>query len=483
MQTLNSRSWSIITLATVLAILSVSGSVDGQEVTVRDNYFVEAEVDDETPYVGQQVTYTVKFYVAYPTDKIPTYRAPHFSGFINQSLPTRQEYSETVDDRSYTVYQVSTILYPTMAGDRSIGSATMTVPEESCIDWPSARNCPGAYLPPVDRGGPDQFDYDTPSIQLTVQPLPPQWPGSFSGAVGRFSIDSTVNKATTTVGDPITLRVTISGEGNIEKLPSPLWPKLTDWRSFDGSGSQRDGVVNGRLVGSRSFELLMIPEVPGSFELPTIEYAYFDPDAAEYVTISTDPIGVEVLPDSDAVNAAPSVSDVGEAIDQEADADIRSIKPPPARIRSRSGSVAASPIFWVLWLLPVAGLLAFAGPRVFQRIRRDGNGVESGIKARQCAVARLAALAPTTSTPDAAALALHGYLSALLGQSSTRLLTEDIVSRVRDLGASDETARLLANTLEALDEARFAGYGGSDPTAALNNLAEVVTRIGREVGS
>ena len=469
---MNPRSWSIIALAILLATLRVSGSADGQEVTARDNYFAEAEVDDETPYVGQQVTYTVKFYVAYPTEKIPTYKAPKFSGFIDQTRPPRQKYLETVDNRSYTVYQVSTILYPTMSGDLAIGSATMTVPEESCIDWPSARNCPGAYLPPEERGGPDQFDYDTPSIQLTVRPLPPRWPGSFSGAVGRFAIDSAVNKVTTTVGDPITLSVTISGEGNIEKLPSPLWPKLTDWRSFDRSGTQSAGVVNGRLTGSRSFELLMIPEVPGSFELPTIEYAYFDPDAAEYVTISTDPIIVDVLLDADAVNAAPSVSTVDEVA-----ADIRGIKPPPARIRSRNGSVAASPIFWALWLLPIAGLLALAGPRAFQRIRGDRNGIE----AQRRALARLVALPSTTSTTDDAASALHEYLSALLGQSSTRLLIEDIVSRVQYLGASDETARLLASALKALDEARFAGRGESGPTASLNNVAEVVLRISREV--
>ena len=353
----------------------------------------------------------------------------------------------------------------------------MTVPEESCIDWPSARNCPGAYLPPTDRGGPDQFDYDTPSIELTVQPLPPRWPGLFSGAVGRFTIESAVNKATTLVGEPITLRVTIAGEGNIEKLPGPLWPKLTEWRSFDGAGSHTAGVVDGRLVGSKSFELLMIPEVPGRFELPTIEYAYFDPDAEEYVTISTDPISVEVLPDSDAVNASPSVSDVDMAMDEEAVADIRGIKPPPARIRTQSGSVAASPMFWALWLLPVAGLLALAGPRVLRRMRRDGNGIE----AHQRALSRLTAVTPTTSTPDAIASALHGYLSALLGQSSTRLLTEDVVSRVRDMGASEVTAHLLASTLKALDEARFAGHGGSDPTAALNNVAEVVRRISRDV--
>ena len=203
---------------------------------------------------------------------------PSTRGFLSQTRPYRQEHSKTVDGRSYTVYQVSTILYPTMAGDRSIGPATMTVPEESCIDWPSARNCPGAFLPLEERGGADQFDYDTPSIELTVQPLPPGWPALYSGAVGKLTIESAVNKITTTVGDPIVLSVTISGEGNIEKLPSPLWPKLNDWRSFEESGSHEVGVVDGRLTGSKSYELLMIPEAPGKFDLPTIEYAYFNPE-------------------------------------------------------------------------------------------------------------------------------------------------------------------------------------------------------------
>ena len=474
--TLKPGSWSFIALAILLGTLRVSGSADGQEVTVRGDYFVEAQVDDDTPYVGQQVTYTVEFYVAYPTEKIPIYSAPEYSGFMNQTLPYRQEYSVTIDEHTYTVYQVSTILYPTMAGDRSIGSATMTVPEESCIDWPSARNCPGAFLPLEERGGADQFDYDTPLIDLTVQPLPPRRPALFSGAVGRFSIDSAMNKVTTTVGDPITLKVTISGEGNIEKLPPPLWPKLTDWRSFEESGSHEAGVVNGRLIGSKSYELLMIPEVPGSFDLPTIEYAYFDPDAEEYVTISTDPISVEVHPDPDALNASASRTDLDTTMDESA-ADIRGIKPPPPGIRSRSGSVAASPIFWALWLLPVAGLLALAGPRAFRRIRRGGNPIE----ARRQALARLIAVAPTTYTPDAAASALHAYLTTILGQPSTGLMAEDIASRVQDLGASDETARLLASTLKALDEARFAGHRESGPTAALNNLSEVVRRISREV--
>ena len=474
--TLRPRSWPIIALAILLALLRVSGPVHGQEVTVQGDYFVKAEVDDETPYVGQQVTFTVKFYVAHPTENIPTYKAPEYTGFLDQARPYRQEYSESVDDRVYTVYQVSTILYPMMAGDLSIGPATMTVPLESCIDWPSARNCPGAFLPLEERGGGDQFDYDTPSLELIVRALPPGWPALYSGAVGKLTIESAVNTVTTTVGDPITLSVTISGEGNIENLPSPPWPKLTDWRSFDGSASNEVGIDNGILVGSRSFELMLIPEVPGNFDLPTIEYAYFDPEAAEYVTISTDPIVVEVLPGPDALNAAASPTDLHTTSGESAD-DIRGIKPPPTGIRSRRGSVAVSPIFWALWVIPVAGLLALAGPRAFRRIRRGGNPIE----ARRQARARLIAAAPATSTLDDAASALHEYLSALLAQSSSRLPNGEIVSRVRDLGISEETADMLKRTLVALDEARFGGKGTADPAVTLNNLTEVIKRIDREV--
>ena len=427
------------------------------------SYFSEAEVDNYSPYVGEQIAHTHRVFT--PADDIygtllaarGLYDPPDFAGFWNPVEPEERAYTTTVNGRRYMVSETETILFSILSGDVTIGRGTMS------------------------RFGPTREATQSNQVDLDVRPLPLNEPPAFTGAVGTFTIDSAVNKVTTSVGDPITLRVTIAGEGNIEKLPGPLWPKLTGWRSFDGAGSHRARVVNRRLVGSRSYELLMIPEVPGTFDLPPVEYAYFDPDAEEYVTISTDPISVEVLPDPDAVVVGPSVSDVDAAIVEEAAVDIRDIKTPPARIRARNDSVAASPIFWALWLLPVAGLLAIAGPRVFERIRRDGDDVESGVEARQRALARLVAVAPTTSTPEAAASALHGYLSALLGQSSTRLLAADIVSRVQDLGVSKQTSELLASTLEALDEARFAEHESSDPTGALNNVAEVVLRISREV--
>ncbi len=426
-------------------------------------YFSEAEVDNDNPYVGEQITYTHRVFnqadSIFPSLMFPRglYNPPDFAGFWNPVDPEEREYTTTINGRRYLVSETDTILFSILSGDVTIGRGA------------------------TSRFGSIRQSAQSNQVDLDVRPLPLNEPPAFTGAVGTFTIAAAVNKVTTTVGDPITLRVTLSGQGNIEKLPGPLWPKLTGWRSFDGAGSHSARILDGKLVGSRSYDLLLIPEVSGAFEIPPIEYAYFDPDAEEYITISTDPISVEALPDPDAVDASPSVSDAA-AEDEETAFDIRDIKAPPsAGIRARGGSVAASPIFWALWLLPVAGLLALAGPKALARIRRDGDAAESGIEARQRALARLAAVAPTTSTPDAAASALHGYLSALLGQSSTRLLAADIVSRVREMGVSTATSELLAVTLDALDEARFADHEPSDPAAALNNVAEVVRRISREV--
>ena len=105
MNSLNARTSSIIALTVLIVVLSVSGGVHAQEIMTTEHYFVEASVDDETPYLGQHVTYTVKFYVAYPTAEAPGYKAPEFSGFMNRYHPKRLEYSESARGHSYTVYR------------------------------------------------------------------------------------------------------------------------------------------------------------------------------------------------------------------------------------------------------------------------------------------------------------------------------------------------------------------------------------------
>ena len=362
---MNARSWLITTLATALAILWVTGSVDGQEVAVRENYFVEAEVDDVMPYLGQQVRYTVRFYVAYSTDKIPGYSAPKFSGFMNHTQPSRRQYSETVDDHSYTVYEVSTVLYPTMAGDLSIGPGTMTVPEESCIDWPSARNCPGAFLPLTERGETVQFDYDTPTIELAVRPLPVHAPQSFTGAVGRFRIRASVDRAQVEIGDPVTLTATITGEGNLAALPDLSWPQMRGWRSMSGARKGTISVVDGILTGSKTFERILIPERPGSYTIPSIHYSFFDPQLGAYTTVSTDPIELETL---SATEVGFAEADEPRSGQDGIGGNVGTVRHAPAVLSRESSPVTSYPLFWWAWITPVVVLMIIVIQRLVGRL-------------------------------------------------------------------------------------------------------------------
>ena len=107
--------------------------------------FVTASVDDDKPYLGQQVTYTFKFYrrsVLFPSFGRfgqPRYAPPGFSGFWNGQQTDQNEYLETIGPDRYQVVELQTVLFPTVVGTLVIEPAGLTVP----IDFFESPNFPG----------------------------------------------------------------------------------------------------------------------------------------------------------------------------------------------------------------------------------------------------------------------------------------------------------------------------------------------------
>ena len=372
---LNARPWSIIALTVLIVVLSVSDGVHAQEITTIEYNFVEASVDDETPYLGQHVTYTVKFYVAYPTAEIPRYKAPEFSGFMNRYNPKRLEYSESARGHSYTVYQVATTIYPTVAGSQSIGPATVTVPEESCIDWPSSRNCPGAYLSPMERGGggDDRFEYTTRQLDLAVLPLPPGSPKSFSGGVGSFQVRASVDAHSLRVGELIFLAVTVTGKGSMESFPNDVWPRMSDWRILAGSHKVFPPAEQETGVETKTFSRVMIPQRAGNYTIPSMQFSYFDPQQEQYVTKSTASIEVEVLEGQSSAGGgtfAPSDRNRRLSVIRTSLADV---KPVPSKLKKPEEPVTSSPLFWWAWTTPFAVLLMLAALKLLGMLRKGRN--------------------------------------------------------------------------------------------------------------
>ena len=314
--------------------------------------FVEAVVDYPTPFVGQQVVYSFRLYQASSSWGQPQYHAPTFTGFWSEHESSQFKYRVQAAGRIYQVTEVQAILFPTSAGQVTIEPARLTTP--------------GSLF----RSG---RTLQTKPVSLDVQPLPPDAPAGFSGAVGRFGMEASVEPVEGKVNEPLTWHVMLSGEGNITTAPDPVWPEMPGWRGFESEATVSSEVREGVAVGSRVYERLLVPSRDGDFTVPSLEYVYFDPAVGEYHTIRTEPVPVSVAPGEPGTPVpALRLNGTKETILQTA-TDIRHLKPLPSGLNMSEQPVTESSLYWVAWVFPVFGA---AGYLVWQRRQQywESNG-------------------------------------------------------------------------------------------------------------
>ncbi len=420
------------------------------------SYFFEAEVDKDSPYMGEQISYISKFYSSNPYMTRPVSRSPDFAGFWNPGRTNRREYPEVVSGVGYSVIESSAMLFPTLAGNISIEPSSVS----------------------IFSGG--LREHASPPIELQVRPLPMNEPPSFTGAVGKYNIEASVNENSVELGESLTLTVIISGAGNFDTLPDPTWQDIPGWRAFENNSSYSVFVEDGILNGIKTFQRILVPNEPGSFDIPPIEYSYFDPSLEQYITASTDAISVRVAPDPSAA-AVPDPSIEGDGVSPEP--DIRHIKPAPGGIGAPSDSILAHPIFWGLGGLPIAALAALAAWRWAGARREAMARANASAKTRELALKRLSDLASGGSDADAATAtaALHGYLSVILGRASSALLAPELNSILGERGIKPDTISRLESILRDLDQTRFAPHGLAQAGDEGKAVAEIVGRIEREL--
>lgn len=403
------------------------GELSGQD------FFVEAEVDNPTPYLGQQVVYTFRFYQAVSLLGQPGYDSPDFVGFWNQQGTQQQQYTVRVSGRTYRVTALQTILFPTSAGEHIIEPAVLQLPGSLFQAGRTLRSEP---------------------VTVTVRPLPDPTPDGFSGAVGQLNITATAEPTSVVINEPVTLRVTVSGQGNIETLPDPALPEPAGWRAFESTSLVNTQLEDGRLTGSRVYEQLLVPTEAGTFTIPAIPYAYFDPEAGAYRTVTTEPLTV-IVAEGVADTPIPAVPGVAQETVAQLETDIRHIKPVPPVLESAPAPLPERPSYWLMWLLPVLAIAVDWAWQRRQAFRAQNPGLvrrsQAHKKARRIlSRARKQALDPHT----AVAQALTGYLgdkldlpvsgmtqAALAAELEARQVDDALLSRLQALLAWSEMGR------------------------------------------
>lgn len=425
----------------------------------QDAFLVSASVDDPSPYVGQQITYTFRYLSSLGFFARPQgYEPPEFTGFWHRQDPFWREASDIVGTQRYRGMDVNTLIFPAVEGTVTIEPASITVP------------------PSVFRRG---RTLETDPVELEVRPLPEGGPDDFRGAVGDYQVSARTTSGEARANEPLTLALYITGRGNLETLPEPALPELPGWRSFDGESSVSTQITNGELVGIRTFERVYVPSAPGAFTIPPIPFSFFDPFDEAYRTVMTEPIFLSVAP-ATGQEAPPLLSDRDEV--ERLGSDIRHIKPVPGELRPAATPITGDFAYRLGWAAPLAAIAAAAGLKLYGRRRRDPV-MERRRAAYRNAMKAIESPGASASPAGAAGAALGAYLGDVLGQAVAGMTRAELAETLAGHGVDESLVTRVLDAMSLSEDAKFAP--GMDPSGdgLLEEVRLLLADLERQVNS
>jgi hypothetical protein len=437
--------------------------------------FITAELDRETAFVNQPVTYIFRFYQGEPLLANPEYSRPSYPGFWMEDLPPQRKFATVINGVRYDVTEIRTSLFPTDAGIKTIGAADVKATVRS-RRRPARRDPFGMFDQDLynlmDRG--ESINLSTKSVRLTVLPLPLDGkPADFGGMVGKFTLDVQADVRSVNAGDPITVKVTVTGEGNIKSAPAPRFDSNAAFRSLPAGTSEQISTADYKVSGKKVYEYVFIPQRPGSYRLPSFSISYFDPDSRRYHILQTDSLAVTAT-GSAADFTIPQLQLNKDQISDLA-SDVRFLKTDGHSLRRHSDIGFFGWPFWVGHVLPMLGLVGFiAWRRGALRIAADPVG-------RRRRTAYRTALTHLSKVTDGSAKAIDDVAAALLQYYSDRfnrpasgVLRDEMRDDFTREGVSTSHIGEFLSLLDECDRSRYGRATADNPGVAVANRAKQV---------
>jgi hypothetical protein len=455
--------------------------------------FIRVQLDKTSVYRGEGIVVSFKLYSNAQLINYAISKVPAFTGFWNQDLempPQLQLRNEVYNGVNYQVGEIKkVILYPQQSGTLTIDPmegeviARVQVKRNRSNNPFELFNDPFFNDPFFGAGGIRDVRYAVKSdpVRITVKDLPPNAPASFQGAVGRFSMEAGIDKLNPKTNDAVTLKMKVTGSGNLKLLEAPDFAIPSDIEKYEPTINDQITFSAKGASGSRVFEYLMIPRVPGKYDLGEVEFSYFDPAKKAYTTLKKGPFTLNVAKGPDGGYATTGT---GKADFKVIGRDIRFIKTTPPAFISIGNGFAGSWVYITLLALP---LFLFGGALVYYRKHKESLSNTSLIRSRkagQAARKRLAGARKSLDAGDQKAFyegtykALWDYAGHKLGIDTAKLNREVVTEKLAATGIETHLVSRFGLLLDRCEMSRFAGSSWQQPPSEFYEEAvEVLTQI------
>jgi BatD DUF11 like domain len=284
-----------------------AGKKQNSSVIPSGDIFLRATVSKKNAYLGEQIIVQYKLYFKTQVRTYELEKNPANTGFWTEDfeLPQRPVIeSQILNGVNYNVALLKKVaVFPTRVGKLELDPMVVNV-EAIVASRRNRRSLFDSFFEPSGRSV--RKKVSTKKIVLNISPLPQEGqPKDFDGAVGSYRFDVKINKRESQVNEATTLKIMLSGSGNIKlvKLPEAIIPP--DIEQYAPKLRSNISKKSGKITGSKSAEYLLIPRVPGTFKIKPITFSYFDPIKKKYFTKSSGQINLNVTGTATNTNTAP----------------------------------------------------------------------------------------------------------------------------------------------------------------------------------
>jgi len=435
-----------------------------------DEAFLDVQADKTRVFVGEQVTVTWYLYTQSEVLKYRTVTEPKTDGFWVEELyvPSQRLLYDRQMARGQE-YSVATLLkralFPLSAGKLSIGPM-----ESEVTTFSTAFYATGGAVK------------KTPPLSIEVAPLPGGAPAGFDPAnVGRFQVAASLDRERVAAGEPVTLKVTVTGQGNLRNIKLRRPEKMDGFKTYEPKVTDR--LDAGDVVqGVKTVEYLLVPQRGGELTIPPVELSYFDPYDKKYASARSERLKLAVVGEAGAGgagNAGGTENVLAPAI-----RNLRNAK----TIQSRVGAVLyKSSVFLPFLALPVGlYVLLVLVDKVRERLRRETPRARlRRARGRARRRFRAAEYYIRMNRPAAfygeIARVIRDHIEERFGANVAGMTLGELRAFLTDRGFPTPVVDQIVDELEACDFARFAptAPGPVEMRSAVRRTREILSHIER----
>lgn len=416
-----------------------------------DDVFVRIILSKSSAYEQEAIGCTIKLYTKYSISSFLPTKQPSFDGFLIQELdvqPSLNEIESYKGQNYMTAVLKRCIIFPQKSGELTINSGNYDI---SVVQYENVNM--GMFQVRQPKETKIKVSSNTGSID--IKPLPQPQPEGFTGAVGKFEIDSRLVGNSFRTNDAATLIYTISGTGNIKYVKEPVIDFPTEFEQYTPKSDIQTSVRGNDVSGTMTVEYTFVPQSVGDFTIGSNKFVYFDPSSKQYVTLSTPSYPIKV-----AKGVSAPVSTEQKDVENK-NSDIRHIYLGDKNPQKEHTLVVLTTYYWLLYVgLLVIAILVIVVNRRHARMSADVAGRKLA-KASKVARKRLKVANSFMQSGNSEKFyeemlkAIWGYLSDKLSMPVSQLSRQNIVDTLAGKGYPENITKDLVAVLDECEMARY----------------------------